>query len=1196
MSRYFNIKITSGTSAGPYNVYYNATGSTYATLVSDGSNATGLTYSQLTTGNGVLVEIPDGSTSIILFNTLVGCQSGISYVFATPTPTPTYFCEFDVDLNIVTATPTPTPTPTPDCNFDVDLNVVTATPTPTPTPTDNCDFDVNLNVITATPTPTPTPTDNCEFDINLNVVTATPTPTPTPTENCDFGVNLNVVTATPTPTPTPTENCEFNVDLNIVTATPTPTASSTPTPTATSTPTPTPTPTNTPTPTPTPTENCDFGVNLNVVTATPTPTSTPTPTPTPTENCDFGVNVGVNFIPTDIVLSNNTINENSATGTTIGTLSVTTLDSSDTHIYTIISGGTNFNISGTSLRSSQIFNYEATSSYSVTIRVTDSVGQYFDKSFTINVLSVNEAPYGLTLDNNSQQENTATGTTIGTFTGLDIDSGDTLTYALYDTANYPDNNSFTVTTNGVLKNASVFNYESKTSYSIKVRVTDAGGLTYDGTFTINVTNVNETPTNISLSSSSISENVPTGTTIGTLSATDPDAGDTFTYSLYDTATYPDNSSFSIVSGVLKTAAIFNYETKSSYSIRVRVTDAGGLTFDKTLTITITDVTLAVSASATTNVTCYNGSDGIITVSGVVGGTANYTYSKDGTNYQSSATFNGLTAGSYTIYAKDSYNEVGSTSVTVTQPSVVSVSASGTNPTCYGGSDGSIVVSSATGGSGSGFTYSKDGSSWQSSTTFSSLSSATYTIWAKDSNNCTGSTSVTLTRTQVTATVSQNQTTCYGGSDGSIVVSNLSGGQGGPYSTKLNSGGTYQVITTSRTYSSLSAGSYTIYVKDSAGCENTYSISVTEPTTVSVSAASTTYATCYNSTDGSVTLSASGGSGTGYQYRRNGGTWQSSATFSGLPAASSTYEAKDSSGCVSSAITIDMTKTAPNATITVNNVSCNGGSNGSIVASSPNGGNSGAYTVSINGSTYYTFPKTFSSLAAGSYTIYVKDYLGCVAEYGQSLSEPTAQTAGLSVVTKPTCVGVAANSDGVMQLTSTGGTWPKTYRLYADTTSPYSTCGGTLVGTWTNVTSGAATFNATGLTYYGYCLEVTDANNCVTNSGVVELPVDVTYSFSPNSASATGSGSSSTTNNTTITVTCGVITVRMTTAIQTGYQGSSSITIPGVGTYATSTAQGQGNTAFVDFVLGPGTYSVTNWVVNVNGGGTFTVVTSTLTKI
>ena len=81
------------------------------------------------------------------------------------------------------------------------------------------------------------------------------------------------------------------------------------------------------------------------------------------------------------------------------------------------------------------------------------------------------------------------------------------------------------------------------------------------------------------------------------------------------------------------------------------------------------------------------------------------------------------------------------------------------------------------------------------------------------------------------------------------------------------------------------------------------------------------------------------------------------------------------GVPPTAATVDFTKTAPNCTRSVTNVSCYGGT-GSITVSSPNGGNSGAYTVSKDGGTYQSFPQTYSGLAAGSYTITVKDYLGC----------------------------------------------------------------------------------------------------------------------------------------------------------------------------------------------------------------------------
>jgi hypothetical protein len=283
--RYFYVRIDVGFSSDIYSVYYtlppagnlalifNPLGSTVA--------ATGLTYTQLTTGNGVLVQVPNDAVKIYLYDTngefcSVDVENNKKIKSQSiPTPVPT-----------ASSTPTPTPTPTPNCEFGVDIIIITATPTPTPTSTGDCNFGVDLNVVTATPTPTPTPS-------STPTPTPTSTPTPTPTPNCDFGIDLNVVTATPTPTPTQTGDCNFNVNVGVVTATPTPTPtptpSSTPTPTPTNTPTPTPSPTPTPTntPTPTPTPNCDFGVNLNVVTATPTPT------PTQTGDCNFNVNVGV---------------------------------------------------------------------------------------------------------------------------------------------------------------------------------------------------------------------------------------------------------------------------------------------------------------------------------------------------------------------------------------------------------------------------------------------------------------------------------------------------------------------------------------------------------------------------------------------------------------------------------------------------------------------------------------------------------------------------------------------------------------------------------------------------------------------------------------------------------------------------------------------------------------------------------------
>ena len=83
--------------------------------------------------------------------------------------------------------------------------------------------------------------------------------------------------------------------------------------------------------------------------------------------------------------------------------------------------------------------------------------------------------------------------------------------------------------------AGALDNESATSHQVTVRVTDSAGNTYDEVFTINVTNGNEAPTDLALSADTVAENSANGTVVGQLSAVDPDASDTATYSLVDNA-------------------------------------------------------------------------------------------------------------------------------------------------------------------------------------------------------------------------------------------------------------------------------------------------------------------------------------------------------------------------------------------------------------------------------------------------------------------------------------------------------------------------------------------------------------------------------------------------------------------------------------------------------------------------------------
>ena len=112
----------------------------------------------------------------------------------------------------------------------------------------------------------------------------------------------------------------------------------------------------------------------------------------------------------------------------------------------------------------------------------------------------------------------------------------------------------------------------------------------DLTLTNTEIDTNRVPTDISLSSSTIPENAGTNAAVGTLSTTDPDLGNAFTYRLVSGAGDTDNAAFNITSALLRATSSFNFEAKSSYSIRIRSTDQGGLFTEKAFIITVTDVT------------------------------------------------------------------------------------------------------------------------------------------------------------------------------------------------------------------------------------------------------------------------------------------------------------------------------------------------------------------------------------------------------------------------------------------------------------------------------------------------------------------------------------------------------------------------------------------------------------------------------
>jgi len=308
-----------------------------------------------------------------------------------------------------------------------------------------------------------------------------------------------------------------------------------------------------------------------------------------------------NQSPSSIALSSTTVSENVAIGTVVGALSTVDPDAGDTHIYTLVSGtgstdNSAFTISGGNLVTATSLNFEIKSSYTVRVRSTDSSGAFVEQSFAITVTNVNEAPTVIGLSGSSVAEGAPIGTAVGTLSTTDPDTGDTHTYTLVTGTGSTDNAAFQVVGNQ-LRTAAVLDFETQATYSVRVRSTDAGGLSTESVFTITATGVNEAPTGVALSSSTVAENSPLGTPVGTLSTTDGDAGDTHTYSLVTGTGSTDNGSFTISGNQVVTAVSLNFETKPTYTIRVRSTDAGGLFFEQQFVITVTNVNESPTAIA-----------------------------------------------------------------------------------------------------------------------------------------------------------------------------------------------------------------------------------------------------------------------------------------------------------------------------------------------------------------------------------------------------------------------------------------------------------------------------------------------------------------------------------------------------------------------------------------------------------------------
>lgn len=313
--------------------------------------------------------------------------------------------------------------------------------------------------------------------------------------------------------------------------------------------------------------------------------------------------VDVNETPLAIELSSASIYENAGPNAVVGSLSCTDPDIGQIHTYTLVSGAGDddnslFNINGLILRASVSLDFETQPTRHVRVRATDSgsPGLMSEQTFTITVLDVAEAPTAIALSNTFLEENAGANAVVGVFSTSGV--GENWIYTLVSGEGGEDNGAFTIVGDELHANASL-NYEERSSYSIRVQSRDNGTppQTFTKVFAITVLDLNETPTGIGLSSQSLKENAGTNAVVGMLSTTDPDDGQVHFYELVTGEGDTANALFNINGTTLRASGSFDFESGSSYSIRIQTMDNGGLSYARSFTITITDVNEAPTGIA-----------------------------------------------------------------------------------------------------------------------------------------------------------------------------------------------------------------------------------------------------------------------------------------------------------------------------------------------------------------------------------------------------------------------------------------------------------------------------------------------------------------------------------------------------------------------------------------------------------------------
>ncbi len=445
---------------------------------------------------------------------------------------------------------------------------------------------------------------------------------------------------------------------------------------------------------------------------------------------------------------------------------------------------------------------------------------------------------------------------------------------------------------------------------------------------------------------------------------------------------------------------FTNLSPGSYNITLH--DAAGCTHTGTYVVGMSPPVLD-SLVSLTDAGCVLGGSIIVAA---VSGTAPFEFRINGGNWQPNGSFTNLSPGSYNITLRDAVGCTQTTTYVVgMSPPAFDSLVSLTNAGCVSG--GSIIVNAVSGTAP--FEFQINGGAWQPSDTFLNLVPGNYTVRLRDAAGCTYSSTHTVNAAPpaLAELVTLTNAQCIMG--GTIVVAPVSGTA--PFQFQVD-GGPWQ----GGIFMDLPSGVHTVVVRDTLGCTHSSQYSVAVPMIVHDSLVSLTNAGC--SVGGTIVEAAVSGTAP-FEFQLNGGPWQSNSNFPNLSAGEYTLILRDAASCTdTSTYVITAPPLAADSLVSLGNAGCTFGGNIRVAAVA----GTAPFEFQIDSSAWQT-SGIFPDLLPGSYTIRLRDSVGCTDSSNYVINPPLPLRDSLLVLINAGCT-----IGGGLAVTAVSGTAPFEYQL------------------------------------------------------------------------------------------------------------------------------------------------------------------------